>query len=89
MVDGYDVLAVSGLMFAENHWFAYADIPEPARVHKRAIVEAIREMRALMEQCRIPVIAWRDPDEDTAHEFLAHIGFVEDGEDWRYERERA
>ena len=74
-LDG-EVIGVAGVAYSKPmQWFSV--IRDELKRHPRCMVKAMRQMRVLLDDLDVPVFATSDEDEDTAHEFLTHVGFIE------------
>ena len=84
MVDG-EPKAVGGVALYGAAWLAFSDIAPDIRHLKKSIYATALEVRQVFEECKLPVIADRDEDEQTSQQFLTRLGFREDTDFWRYE----
>jgi len=68
------VKGVTGVMYS-NPPQCISWISEELRQDKRVIVKAINQLRDLLNQFTISVYAVSDPNEETAQNFIKHVGF--------------
>lgn len=83
-VSGDEVHAVFGLRINKNIAYAFSDMDEIARKDKRAVIKGYRKFKELAKHCSAPIWATPDPQYPEANKFLEHIGFVLDGENYRW-----
>lgn len=70
------VVGVAGIMYCKPPQ-CFSKLDDEIRKFPRAIVEAMKKIRKLLNDQTVPIYATPDVDEPSANTFLQHVGFVE------------
>lgn len=71
-----DVVGIAGIFKAGLVWMLFSDMKQDVLNDKRSMVKAIREIRKLVANTRIPVYAKADENAQGAETLISHIDRV-------------
>jgi len=83
-VAGNEVHAVFGIRINKYIALAFSDIDETARKNKRAVIKGYRKFAEMAKHYSVPIWAVPDPQYPEANKFLEHVGFIREGEIYRW-----
>lgn len=72
-----DVVGIAGMFKAGLVWMLFSDMKQDVLNDKRAMVTALRSIRKLVDNARIPVYAKADENAEGAETLISHIDGVE------------
>ena len=70
----------AGVFRAYGKMWAFSGMKPPLRPYRKARVKAVRKLVSLLDSMPCPVYATADPEEETAPNLLARLGFEKTGE---------
>ena len=72
-----EVVGIAGIFKAGLVWMLFSDMKQDVLDDKRSMVKAIRQLRKIVENTRIPVYAKADENKEGAETLIGHIDGVE------------
>ena len=79
VLDGQPV-GLAGVFRAYGKMWAFSGVKPPLRPYRKARVKGLKKLVSLLDSMPCPVYATADPEEETAPNLLARLGFRKTGE---------